>query len=119
MFVPIMIYGFVVIIMLVVVSRGIVQIIKSLSEIDLFIWWSVEGIIAVFIHALPVLTFYSFPVILIYVHEYITRDRPVDVVPLTWEEQKEMGQLHHCKVYQKDCFSRDVGKNYSCDTSNM
>jgi hypothetical protein len=25
----------------------------------------------------------------------------IDVVPLTYEEQKEMAQLHHCKVYQE------------------
>lgn len=41
------------------------------------------------------------------------------VVPLTFEEQKEMGQLHHCKVYQDQCRYYVDGRSYSCDTSNM
>jgi hypothetical protein len=102
-------YYFAFIVMLVIITQIffeipcfiLKEIIVPISKIDPFITSKIEDVIKAFCHVILVLTF-IFPIIPITVHEYIqTRDRPVDVVPLTYEEQKEMGQLHHCKFYQE------------------
>jgi len=49
--------------------------------------------------------------------EDITDVKPLGYVePLTYVEQKEMGQLHHSKFYQERCYSYRNERYYNCDT---
>ncbi len=77
----------------------------------MFVTWKVSDIIEVIksiIYLLcilaitPVFFFYAI-LIIVCTSDTLIEDLTdlIDVVPLTYEEQKEMGQLHHCKFYQE------------------
>jgi len=77
----------------------------------MFVTWKVsdiieviEGIIWVLFNGLPTI---GWPLLLggvgypiTWVYNTPIEDLIYDVVPLTYGEQKWMGRLHHCKVYQ-------------------
>ena len=77
----------------------------------MFVTWKVSDIIEVIksiIYLLcilaitPVFFFFYAILIIVCTSDTLIEDLTdlIEVEPLTYDERKEMGQLHHCKVYQ-------------------
>jgi len=106
-------------------------IVTQKTDLQMFVTWKVSDIIEVIkdiIYVLCILlgTVFLLPsylAILFFIAwaydnwEDITDVKPLGYVePLTYVEQKEMGQLHHSKFYQERCYSYRNERYYNCDT---
>jgi hypothetical protein len=94
------------------------------------ITWKVSDIfediwIALFILWCITFGFMTWPIagmfLVIWVQDYTTKtyDNLYNGNHLTYYAQKEMGQLHHCKVYKEQCEYYRDGRGYFCDPPNI